>query len=102
MMRRPPRSTLFPSTALSRSLERDLVVRLDDRPPVRQPEAGRARVAIDREHLPAACAGCGEQAGAAGAGLRRANRLTPSNLLNPMPAFALNKKRTDLDVLPPI
>ena len=44
------------------ALERDLVVELEDRAAVGQPEAGRSRVAVDRDHVAAARAGSREQA----------------------------------------
>jgi translation initiation factor 2B subunit (eIF-2B alpha/beta/delta family) len=45
------------------TLERDLVVELEDGPAMGQPEAGRSRVAVDRDHVAAARAGGREQAG---------------------------------------
>ena len=44
------------------ALERDLVVQLEDRASVGQPEAGRSWVAVDRDHVAAARAGGRKQA----------------------------------------
>jgi hypothetical protein len=43
------------------ALDRDLVLRRDDRAPVGIPEARRSRVAVDRDHKQAALAGRREQ-----------------------------------------
>ena len=51
------------ATGGRQALERDLVVELEDRAAVREPEAGRTRVAVDRDHVAAAGAGGREQPG---------------------------------------
>src|SRR5947208_4342915 len=83
MLRRPPRSTLFPYTTLFRS--RHLRLRLDrrDRPDL-----------LPQELLPAAAGRSGEALPAA-AGDRKSTRLNSSHQIISYAVFCLKKKKTD-------
>src|SRR5256885_10451051 len=79
MIRRPPRSTLFPYTTLFRSVDQVLA---DDRPAVGVRRGQQERVALDPEAL---------------LGDRKSTRLNSSHLVISYAVFCLKKKKKQHD-----
>src|SRR3712207_7750149 len=86
MIRRPPRSTLFPYTTLFRSRHRSRVRHTGDAEPADHRRA--ARDAADPFHPHAARAGCGIH------GDRKSTRLNSSHANISYAVFCLKKKKT--------
>src|SRR5256885_7000677 len=91
MIRRPPRSTLFPYTTLFRSEARD---------PERAARAAAERLAARAERgLACALAGSGSP-GRLGCADRESTRLNSSHLVNSYAGFCLKKKKKNTRQLP--
>src|SRR5256885_13127722 len=101
MIRRPPRSTLFPYTTLFRSLGGDVLVAVGGLEDQRRGEAAEQPAGPRRAPVQAKLPGQQPVPGGGGTGEGarphegngRAHRLTPGTLLNPMPASASKKKK---------
>src|SRR5438132_6798801 len=91
MIRRPPRSTLFPYTTLFRSADRDR------RPPRARAHplalAGRRDRARRRARAPGHRGACGPAAGAVAGGDRKSTRLNSSHTVISYAVFCLKKKK---------
>src|SRR2546422_2510889 len=89
MIRRPPRSTLFPYTTLFRSL----AAILDDRAGLRRPDARELRelVRARRVEVDARARGCGD---------RKSTRLNSSHGYISYAVFCLKKKKNNRRITP--
>src|SRR3712207_8842904 len=94
MIRRPPRSTLFPYTTLFRSLQG---VRFAGLAPVGQPAPQQLRVALDRRHRRLQLVGRGRQELVTHAD-RKSTRLNSSHANISYAVFCLKKKKDDLEI----
>src|SRR2546426_7521930 len=92
MIRRPPRSTLFPYTTLFRSLEGDVALEL-----VEIGAVGRARLRLPQGGEGAGGIPCRGAAPRRGRGDRKSTRLNSSHLVISYAVFCLKKKKKDVD-----
>src|SRR3989454_9186432 len=88
MIRRPPRSTLFPYTTLFRSLERFMVPGLKDA----QDSYAETLGAYVQAHTAWLDLGCGHQVLPSWRGDRKSTRLNSSHLVISYAVFCLKKK----------